>query len=219
MNHKLIISRFALSTALLMSAVAGPAISNAAEPAAPAPLQTLHKLSDTVLNVDGISIISSFTNPVDLAKKYAPDTVEEWTKTLADYEKTIGAHVNTLYSVIESVPVDSAESTTLPASSEKGEKASATLTVTSSAIAADSIAKIVGEPSSVTVVPAKEISMEKIDMSAAPDTTNDSDMSFIQAEIALAKAVQAENADAIKQSLTKLLEAYKQQIAEWEAAK
>ncbi|WP_438448123.1 hypothetical protein [Gorillibacterium sp. sgz5001074] len=44
------------------------------------------------------------------------------------------------------------------------------------------------------------------------------DASLMEAEIALSQAVEAKEAEAIKQALTKLLEKYKEKIAEWEAA-
>ncbi|MGO4376056.1 hypothetical protein AB4Z21_35970, partial [Paenibacillus sp. MCAF20] len=53
---------------------------------------------------------------------------------------------------------------------------------------------------------------------AAITAAGDADMSFIRAEIGLAKAVQADDAEEIKLALSKLLEQYEIQIAEWEAA-
>ncbi|EFM08589.1 hypothetical protein PaecuDRAFT_4600 [Paenibacillus curdlanolyticus YK9] len=98
MKNKLTITRFAMS-AVLLSAVAFPAISNADSPntsAKTAPLNVLTVKTETVAAPAGTVAatpafaVTSFTDPTELAKKYAPDTVSDWKETIAQYEKLAG---------------------------------------------------------------------------------------------------------------------------------
>lgn len=207
MNHKLIISRVVLSSALLMSAVAGPAISNAATKApTPEKIQTFNKviLKDSVGSTNTISVVNSFTNPLDLAKKYAPDTLADWKKTLDQYEKTIGSSVVMVSSSIEATPVASITEGNISVTTSTTNKTS-----------------VKGQELSLNTAPVIDLkSNSNVQMVKAVATeASSSDMSFIRAEIELAKAVQDEDAAAIKQSLAKLLVQYKEQIAAWETAK
>jgi len=220
MNHKLIISRVVLSSALLMSAVAGPAISNAATKApTPEKFPMLQKVtSSTSISADdatGVAVVNSFTNPLDLAKKYAPDTLADWQETLDQYEKTIGTTMKNVISSIEAIPATPAGNETISISkSEIG----STLTTSTAAVK-------ITDANKLEIAPHSVISLDKntgtaIQMTqAAVSEEGSSDMAFIRAEIKLAQAVQSEDAAAIKESLSKLLVQYKQQIAEWKAEK
>ncbi|WP_054026039.1 hypothetical protein [Bacillus sp. FJAT-28004] len=216
MNHKLIISRVVLSSALLMSAVAGPAISNAATKSPnPEQIPMLQKvISSNTSSTDaitGVAVVNSFTNPLDLAKKYAPDTLADWQETLDQYEKTIGKTLSIVSSTIEATPAVASGKETISIS--KGE------------ISATLVSKAAKTSTKLEVVPDAVVKLDeqdgtKIQMAQAVVSEADSsDMAFIRAEIKLAQAVQSEDSDAIKESLGKLLEQYKQQIAEWKAEK
>lgn len=220
MNHKLIISRVVLSSALLMSAVAGPAISNAASKApAPEKFSMLQNVTaSTSISADattGVAVVNSFTNPLDLAKKYAPDTLADWQDTLDQYEKTIGSTMKNLISSVEAIPAISAGKETISIS--KSENVG-TLSMSTAAVK-------ISDSTKLNIAPADVVQLDKntgtaVQMTEATISEADSaDMAFIRAEIKLAQAVQAEDAAAIKQSLSELLVQYKQQIAEWKAEK
>jgi len=220
MNHKLIISRVVLSSALLMSAVAGPAISNAASKAPePEKFSTLQKVTaSTSISADatnGVAVVNSFTNPLDLAKKYAPDTLADWQDTLDQYEKTIGTTMKNVISSIAATPAIAAGNEAISISkSENG----ATLSIKASAVK-------ISDSTKLDIAPADVVKLDKnagmaVQMTQATVSEADSaDMAFIRAEIKLAQAVQSEDAAAIKESLSNLLVQYKQQIAEWKAEK
>ncbi|MGO4696397.1 hypothetical protein AB4Z50_19155 [Paenibacillus sp. 2TAB26] len=220
MNHKLIISRVVLSSALLMSAVAGPAISNAASKApAPEKFSMLQNVTaSTSISADattGVAVVNSFTNPLDLAKKYAPDTLADWQDTLDQYEKTIGSTMKNLISSVEAIPAisDGKETISISKSENVG-----TLSMSTAAVK-------ISDSTKLNIAPADVVQLDKntgtaVQMTEATISEADSaDMAFIRAEIKLAQAVQAEDAAAIKQSLSELFVQYKQQIAEWKAEK
>ncbi|OME82281.1 hypothetical protein BK120_16655 [Paenibacillus sp. FSL A5-0031] len=220
MNHKLIISRVVLSSALLMSAVAGPAISNAASKApAPEKFSMLQNVTaSTSISADattGVAVVNSFTNPLDLAKKYAPDTLADWQDTLDQYEKTIGSTMKNLISSVEAIPAISAGKETISIS--KSENVG-TLSMSTAAVK-------ISDSTKLNIATADVVQLDKntgtaVQMTEATISEADSaDMAFIRAEIKLAQAVQAEDAAAIKQSLSELLVQYKQQIADWKAEK
>ncbi|WP_339206183.1 hypothetical protein MHH56_01750 [Paenibacillus sp. FSL K6-3182] len=220
MNHKLIISRVVLSSALLMSAVAGPAISNAASKSPePEKFSMLQKVTTSAsISADattGVAVVNSFTNPLDLAKKYAPDTLADWQGTLDQYEKTIGSTMKNLISSVEAIPAISAGKETISIS--KSENVG-TLSMSTAAVK-------ISDSNKLNIAPADVVQLDKntgtaVQMTEATISEADSaDMAFIRAEIKLAQAVQAEDAAAIKQSLSELLVQYKQQIAEWKAEK
>ncbi|MFX3635908.1 MAG: hypothetical protein ACE3L7_28440 [Candidatus Pristimantibacillus sp.] len=220
MNHKLVISRVVLSSALLMSTIAGPAISNAATTSKNTENQTLLKtisIASKEANQDqSFSIINSFTNPLDLAKKYAPDTLEDWKKTLDQYDKTIGSTVNISYTLSEATAIDAENFGPIEISDAD---ISSNLAVKTTAATASSPAFTTEDAVSFSVTDIQQQDNVTF-LKATPVIMEDSnaDMAFIKAEIELAKAVQADDSAAIKQSLSKLLEQYKQQITDWEAA-
>lgn len=75
MNYKQMLKTAALST-LLLSAVGAPsALAETADNTNPAPV----KLTETVM-------AKKILDPLKLAETYAPETVEDWKKALADYE-------------------------------------------------------------------------------------------------------------------------------------
>lgn len=221
MNHKLIISRVALSSAILLSTVAGPAISNASNASntpKTASFQTLQKviLGNTSDTTKTISVVNSFTNPLDLAKKYAPDTLSDWEKTIDQYDKTIGASMKKDYVTLEATSVDSVamgkvEISEAPISFTMAGKTSSSLDSSNKMVKVDSISIKEGELTQTGTASALVATTSAVEV-------KDADMAFIRAEIELAKAVQAKDSAAIKQSLGMLLVQYKLQISEWEAA-
>ncbi|MFC5651996.1 hypothetical protein ACFPYJ_23325 [Paenibacillus solisilvae] len=226
MNHKLIISRVALSSALLMSAVAAPAVSNAASTAPMAKYELAPKLisaqAGAAAPTRAIPLVNSFTNPLELAEKYAPDTVDDWKQTLDQYEKAIGPVMSGVYTAVEAKPVHPADPSisTSAASSISISAAPIRASIIKAAPAAEvSAIKIKAVPiTSGTQQQLQTLSKTDQVTTAVVRAADDSELAFIRAEIGLAKAVESKDAAIIKQSLGKLLVQYKQQIAEWEAA-
>ncbi|OPG95782.1 hypothetical protein B2I21_20660 [Chryseobacterium mucoviscidosis] len=85
MNYSLKFRNVALST-LLLTAISAPIVANADSDA-----NANAATNGTATLKEAKFSIAAFTmaNPVELAKKYAPDTVSEWEKTLANYNKLL----------------------------------------------------------------------------------------------------------------------------------
>ncbi|MDN8587382.1 hypothetical protein Q0V21_01255 [Paenibacillus sp. 11B] len=85
MNYSLKFRNVALS-ALLLTAISAPVVANADSDA-----NANAATNGTATLKEAKFSIAAFTmaNPVELAKKYAPDTVSEWEKTLANYDKLL----------------------------------------------------------------------------------------------------------------------------------
>ncbi|KGP78753.1 MULTISPECIES: hypothetical protein [unclassified Paenibacillus] len=85
MNYSFKFRNVALS-ALLLTAISAPVVANADSDA-----NANAVTNGTATLKEAKFSIAAFTmaNPVELAKKYAPDTVSEWEKTLANYNKLL----------------------------------------------------------------------------------------------------------------------------------
>ncbi|MFF2908273.1 hypothetical protein [Paenibacillus sp. NPDC057934] len=85
MNYSLKFRNVALS-ALLLTAISAPIVANADSDAKENAVK-----NGTATLKEVKSSVAAFTtaNPVDLAKKYSPDTVKDWEKTLANYNKLL----------------------------------------------------------------------------------------------------------------------------------
>ncbi|MFU1793699.1 hypothetical protein ACM1RC_07525 [Paenibacillus azoreducens] len=226
MNMQNLLKKTALS-ALMFSAVAAPAVTNAdssnsGEQAAktqPA-IAVSAKGSGKTENI----MFAKIMDPLELAKKYAPETVEEWQKTL---EKLRGPFVTGMAEVVPAEKLISAmktaegntgeESTPIPSTpAEKFSPASVTM---------KDIAE--GKVSRILLVPAADLSESSADhdgkaaaitVSFSSTEAKEADSSFLKAWDALSKAEESKDAGAIKQALAELLKQYKQLIAEQEPA-
>ncbi|SEN84648.1 MULTISPECIES: hypothetical protein [unclassified Paenibacillus] len=106
MNYSFKFRNVALS-ALLLTAISAPIVANA-DSAANANAVT----NGTATLKEAKSAIAAFTlaNPVELAKKYAPETVSEWKKTLARYNKLLSQNsTSQVMATLVAVDVDSNE--------------------------------------------------------------------------------------------------------------
>lgn len=94
MNMQTVLKKTALS-AVMLSAVASPAITHAdSEPKTETPEVKIQAEATVKAKADkdgksGLIIISKMIDPVELAKQYAPETVEDWQKTLEQFKKTV----------------------------------------------------------------------------------------------------------------------------------
>jgi hypothetical protein len=246
MNHKLVISRAVLSSALLLSAIAAPSLSSAASASGDTPpkgeakqLATLTKASA----LEASSVVYSFNNPIELAEQYAPETVPAWKKALEQYEKHVGTAISFHNAgiAVQALPLAEGEVPSFEVTDNmeltKLEEGTSTLTsvsasgiqlksvdltkaVSAQPIKLDDIKMVNSEPINISLSQNDEAAITLGTSEAAVTVTeaNDAEMSFIRAEIALSKAVQSDDAAAIKQALSALLEQYNVQIVEWEAA-
>ncbi|OZB92795.1 hypothetical protein [Paenibacillus sp. XY044] len=96
-----------VASALLMSAVAAPAVTNAdasEQPQVPSDVPT--KVA-AMPAIKAAVVTSAMADPLELAQKYAPDTVEDWKQTLEQFKKVAGEGPR-FFSVIKTVPADAA---------------------------------------------------------------------------------------------------------------
>ncbi|GMK38936.1 hypothetical protein PCCS19_19900 [Paenibacillus sp. CCS19] len=282
MKSKVLISRFALST-FLLSAVAFPSVTNAdganttSSTTAEAPrliavselksapvsgkelsvttaaTEGTVKITTTSKSAQAAPVITSFTSPVELAEKYAPDTVEEWKSTLTQYDKLVQKHspaatltANEAVEAIETVstvpaPVASdaklIETVEVIKSTKKGSAAETAkaVKISEEVKATKSAPAPTLQPVSIAIIDKEDASftlnrIEAVEAQPAVETliaqeagtvtvqTYDPDLTFIKAEIALAKAAESKDAQSIKNALKQLMEQYKIQIAELEQA-
>lgn len=106
MNYSFKFRNVALS-ALLLTAISAPIVANADSAA-----NTNAVTNGAATLKDAKPAIAAFTlaNPVELAKKYAPETVNEWEKTLARYNKLLSQNsTSQVMATLVAVDVDSDE--------------------------------------------------------------------------------------------------------------
>ncbi|GAB6991983.1 hypothetical protein [Paenibacillus pini] len=90
MNYQIPFKKMALS-AMMLSAVVAPVVTNAdSAPKDVLPMansKAAAVTSATVASQAVVTISSDMANPMELVKTYAPNTLEEWQKTLDQYKK------------------------------------------------------------------------------------------------------------------------------------
>ncbi|WP_068779417.1 hypothetical protein [Paenibacillus sp. GM2] len=89
MNLQNVIKKTVLS-AVMLSAAAVPGITHAADNAAKTVIPSVKTQAATMLSMDGKSqniTIAKIADPLELAKQYAPDTVEDWKQALEQLGK------------------------------------------------------------------------------------------------------------------------------------
>ncbi|MGG4094035.1 hypothetical protein [Paenibacillus lautus] len=239
MKHKLF-GKLALSAALLGSA-ALPVHASGADTPSDVPNQTGKSAP-----LKTTATISILPNPLELAEKYAPETVQDWKETLEKYGKLAGAEGTFFFS----------DATTAVAGEMKpvvaeGEFEVSVAMKTSPAkdiqelIDSGDIKEFKATQIKDVITPLEGITLERAEMVNAESgevkydviqgeaasfaavkisdaaslevKINDEDLAFIHARIDLFKAVDSKDSDSIKKALTKLLDQYKEQIAKLEA--
>lgn len=96
-----------VASALLMSAVAAPAVTNADASEQPQVPSDVPAKVAAMPAIKGAVVTSAMADPLELAQKYAPDTVEDWKQTLEQFKKVAGEGPR-FFSVIKAVPVEDA---------------------------------------------------------------------------------------------------------------
>ncbi|SFK98120.1 hypothetical protein SAMN03159341_102527 [Paenibacillus sp. 1_12] len=235
MNHKLIVQKIALST-LLLSVAASPIYASAASESA----ATLSSSTISISQIKAIPAIAShkLVDPLDLAATYAPDTVSEWQTTLAQYEGALqkSGVFSTMATPVASVGTLSDDNTFQVTS------ASSTKLIPMSRLVE---VMVQGDPAelpnpadikfetitSVASIPAISYDLDQVEVGNATVSPSEevgkvlnlatvtADNTLFKGRIDLEQAAQSKDAEAIRQSLSKLMKLYKEQIVKWETAK
>lgn len=223
MKRNLLIRKIALST-LLLSAIASPAAFADSQPeTSPRPVKVA-----PLLTISAASVM----DPLKLAETYAPETVEDWKQTLAEYEEAIKSRVKvtagSVATFVKTVRLDQAA----PTQTEPGTEPVVFGTVTKfegeESISASAVET--GEPITLTeahitapvkleAVPGAVLaavgSSENVAFSIAvsPNAESKPLDDFMQGWADLSKAAESKDGNAIKQALAHQLTLYKQKIA------
>lgn len=218
MNHQMVFKKLALS-ALLVSAVAAPTAANAANksmdesPKATASAMIASTASQSVT----AKAIGFWADPLEMAKTYAPNTLEDWKKTLEQYNKLTGL---TLSVAVDSVSIKQGKVVELAKEILSEDSMSvgyikAGPTLDLSVLETMVIEGKLGEGTNVSLIEAVEaspVTISSIEFSEA-------DEAFYKAQDALGEAAKSKDAAAIKGALADLLVQYKEKIKELETAK
>jgi hypothetical protein len=211
MNHQLIFKKLALS-ALLVSAVAAPTVTNAAsEPKTVSP-EVLSKVDTTpAANVLATTfIMSSWANPLELVTAYSPNTLEDWKKTLEQYKKVAG-EPNNMLSFIEMDKANIEPDQAFEINIDDAKAVEGMIATSIIAVEAKSmLASTDSEDMIISGVASGDGVLEPF---------SEADQAFFKAQIALNDVAKSKDAVAIKEALAELLVQYKQQIADFETAK
>jgi len=231
MNVQNILKRTALS-ALMFSAVAAPAVTNAdssskTETSAVKTLAAIAVPAKDSNNVQGI-MITKISDPLALAQKYAPETAEDWKKTLEQFRKTFASEmakdaVISEAEMLEIAPVEKAGEyeVTVPTTNEKAtpaEKLTFSLATVKDMTGVKTDRYELATPAASLTDSENKTEQAAITVSISSTEAKVADTPFAKAWAALSDAEESNNADTIKKALTELLKQYKQQIAEKEAA-
>ncbi|MBD3920326.1 hypothetical protein H8B09_16305 [Paenibacillus sp. PR3] len=190
-------------------------------------------------------VIMSFTSPVELAERYASDTVEDWKTALEKYDTLVQKHSTVAtytYSPVSTVPVPVAPTLVEAVEVTSSEKGTPITDVAKPAQISEVGVVRATEPAPVpTLQPVSIAVLDEADATVALNRieaveakpaaaatfiaheagtvtiqSNDSDLTFVKAEIALAKAAETKDTDKIKNALSELMAQYQIQIAELE---
>jgi hypothetical protein len=224
MKRYLLIRKIALST-LLLSAIASPsAFADAPPEPSPQPVKVA-----PLLTISAASVM----DPLKLAETYAPETVEDWKQTLAEYEEAIKSRVNVTAGSVATLVKTARTYQVAPIQIEPGAEPVVFGTVTkfdggeSISLNAVETAEPAVLTEAGTAVPSK-LEVVRGDVLAAAVGSNDNVSftiavshnadglpinEFMQGWSDLSKAVESKDGNAIKQALAHQLTLYKQKIA------
>ncbi len=190
--------------------------------------------------IQAATTISILPNPLELAERYAPETVQDWKETLEKYGKLAGDEDKGVFYVSEATSLSPIEGEREPGPTEGGMKVSIAVAATPAVNAKDmkdikeikdtkefQEIKIKGALTPIeggVIEVAERVKSDSGDVvqdevaSVQAVKLSDEDLAFIHARIELFKAVDSKDSDAIKEALAKLLDQYKEQITKLEAA-
>ncbi|MEX3617969.1 hypothetical protein [Paenibacillus glucanolyticus] len=236
MKHRLF-GKLALSAALLGGTAALPVHASGADTPGDVSSQTGKSAPAETIE---IAAVHTLPNPLELAEKYAPETVQDWKETLEKYGKLAGAE-----GTFQFAATTAAATVRVNDDSKPGEvKDPVEATISFKATPAKDIQELIdsGEikefiatgvndvgmpPEGVTIQRTEAV---KAGGGEAPSSfvpagvegtkavkISDEDLAFIHARVDLFKAADSKDSAAIQEALTKLLNQYKEQITKLEA--
>ncbi len=220
MNQQMIFKKLALS-ALLVSAVAAPTSVNAASGASDQSAKTTAAAVVTPATTGSIATqvaILDWADPLELAKTYAPNTLEDWKKTLDQYYKAAGFSITAVSELLPSEQAEGAifskeilSAEALPVSFiEAGRNVDIQLSEDQNS--ESTISTSIRGVAAIATVEATEATISIQELSEA-------DKAFFKAQDDLNSAAKTKDANVIKEALTKLLDQYKEKIKALETSK
>ncbi|MEK4354225.1 hypothetical protein MKX41_25850 [Paenibacillus sp. FSL R5-0475] len=220
MNQQMIFKKLALS-ALLVSAVAAPTAVNAASGANDQSAKTTAAAVVTPANSGSLSaslISFDWVDPLELAKTYAPNTLEDWKKTLDQYYKAAGFSIT---AVSELVPSEQAEGVKL--SKEIGSAEALPVSYIEAGRSVDIQLPEAQKMESVVSTSIKGVAaiaaVEATGATISIQELSEADKAFFKAQEDLNSAAKTKDSTVIKEALTKLLDQYKEKIKALETSK
>lgn len=219
MNQQMIFKKLALS-ALLVSAVAAPTATNAASGAQDQSGKTTAATVVTPATKGTIATqvtIFDWVDPLELAKTYAPSTLEDWKKTLDQYYKAAGFSVT---AVSELVPSEQAEGVVFSKNIASAEALPVSYIEAGRNVEVlpndEKMGSVVSTSiKGVAAIAAVEVSEATISI----QEFSEADKAFFKAQEDLNSAAKTKDATVIKEALAKLLDQYKEKIEAFETAK
>ncbi|CAH1058204.1 hypothetical protein [Paenibacillus pseudetheri] len=219
MNQQMIFKKLALS-ALLVSAVAAPTAVNAASGASDQSAKTTAAAVVTPATTGSITTqvaILDWADPLELAKTYAPNTLEDWKKTLDQYYKAAGFSIT---AVSELLPSEQAEGAIF-----SKEILSAESLPVSFIEAGRNVEVLPNDKKMESFVSTSIKGVAAIAAVEATEATisiqefSEADKAFFKAQEDLNSAAKTKDSTVIKEALTKLLDQYKEKIKALETLK
>lgn len=216
-NKKVMIKSLVLST-LLMSAIGGSAF---AEKLEGAPEQ-----SGTTRQAFTVTSMAS-SNPLKLAAQYAPDTVKDWETVLARYDQLLGLPTSqaplqvTLTKAISAThPMESIDLSKALVATGELEAAADAATVSIPSQGTTDLVAVASAPAFQATTPSvlPEDAAGLTDITLVSATLPGVQSPLFTAKEKLSDAEASKDAAAIRTALTELLEQYKQEIVDMEAA-
>lgn len=235
MKHRLF-GKLALSAALLGTAALPVHASGADTPGEVSSQTGKSAPAETI----EIATFNSLPNPLELAEKYAPETVQDWKETLEKYGKLAGAEGTFFFSeaatTVEvngdvkpddvkgalefSIAVKATPAKDIQELIDSGEiKEFNTTMIKESVTPLEDVTVFeTGEAVKTDSVKVPSSLIQADEASVKAVKISDEDLAFIHARIDLFKSVDSKDSAAIKDALAKLLDQYKEQITKLEAA-
>lgn len=216
--NKLNVFKSIAASALVLSAIATPAAFAAPDKGKMAVKSSIGSAVAIESKDKASVLVSTWSDPLSLAKKYAPETAKEWEQVLAEYSKQFGQMEEISLTLNdEGVTADSALSVTIDSIGVKPALATVLPSIALEEIPAAEDLK--GELKLVRLTEADDaylpvdVSLQtNAEAEAAMVTLSATPAKLFQAQVELEEAVQAKADKQIKAALAKLLTTYKEEL-------
>ncbi|MNO60098.1 hypothetical protein D3C76_507010 [compost metagenome] len=214
MNQQMIFKKLALS-ALLVSAVAAPTAANAASEVKDQSAKSTKAAVVTPATNGALSVTLTkmdWVDPLELAKTYAPNTLEDWKKTLDQYYKNAGFSVTAATELVPSQLVEGVQFTKEIVSADALPMSYIEVGRSAELVLPEDKKGDSNMTNSIKAVAATSIAISMEDLSEA-------DKAFFKVQDDLNSVAKSKDATVIKEALANLLNQYKEKIKDLETAK